>query len=125
VIFACAVAADDSRDDPTWRKLAFRAHCRPPAFRQRPRRAHGALLRPRRGVGEQFGYLGCQGRVQVAIFFTEDDRDWDLEAAKGPGVDERVLLVQGAEPARRPAADGCEGIGVVGAAEELRNYRLY
>src|SRR5713101_973433 len=40
-------------------------------------------------------------------------------------LDERVLSVQRTEQACRPAADGCEGVGLSGVAEELGKYRLY
>ena len=79
----------------------------------------------KRRVLEQPGDLGCKRRVQIAIRFAKDDRDRDLEVSECSAVDQRVLLVQRVEQAGGPSADGCEGIRLVGVAEELREDRLY
>ena len=42
-----------------------------------------------------------------------------------PTVDQRVLFVQRVEQTSRPSVDGCEGIRLIGVAEELREDRLY
>ena len=83
------------------------------------------LHQMKRRVLEQSGYLGRQGRVQIAIRFAKDDRDRDLEVAECSTVDQSVLLAQCVEQTRGPAADGCERIRLVGVAEELREDGLY
>src|SRR6202012_6003530 len=79
----------------------------------------------KRRVLEQPGYLGRKRGIQIAIAFAKDDRDRHLEVSERSAVDQRVLFVQRVEQAGGPSADGCEGIRLVGVAEELREDRLY
>ena len=74
----------------------------------------------KRRVGEQPGDLACQGRAQVTIRCTKDDRYRDLQVTESTALDELVLLVERIEQSCCPGANGCEGVGLIGAAEELR-----